>query len=143
MNPRARIACVGLTSAALALGGVSAAAAAARPLTDGQLDDVSAGGAAAAVASANATGLFTITQTNTAAFVTPFSGGAGGVALAVGTNVGFPGPAATSATNVQTFVTVDNPRAVVVANVNYTTTGAGGLVLQVAWIYTYSPGYVL
>jgi hypothetical protein len=131
MYARARLACVGLASAGLALCGFSGAAAAPQPLTDGQLDDVSAGALSVGVlANANASGLFTLTNTFTNALTTPGSGVTEGVALAVGNNLGQSGPSG-STTNVTNSSSGGTP----ILNLNYTVHGAGGVSLTVGITY--------
>jgi hypothetical protein len=133
MNAHARTVCASLTSAALALGGVSAATAAPQPLTDQQLDGVNAGAISVwANAGANATGLFVFTGTSTNAIAAPGAGVADGIALSVGTNLGQSGPPAGSTTTVQTGGSTGGAPGYV-ETINFTTHGAGGLTLQIGW----------
>jgi hypothetical protein len=124
-----------LTSAGLALCGLGPATAWPHPLTDGQLDQLSAGGVTVgALTGAGATGLFTITGTTTTALALPGAGAADGTALAVGTNLGQAGPTPSTYTNVQTFGSAGGAPGVN-SNVNFTVHGSGGVTFQGGWTF--------
>lgn len=121
------------------------------PLSDAQLDAVTAGGAAVLSSSnAGASGVFTLdyTTSNSVVFggATPFPqqpgltnslGISDGTAVAMGTNIGnHDAPPPSSGTSVTTAGTAVGNQ-VIITNFNYTTQGAGGLTFQAGWTVAY------
>jgi|WetSurMetagenome_2_1015567.scaffolds.fasta_scaffold180843_1 hypothetical protein len=150
MKAFARILIAGAASAGSAVCAAGAMATPA-PLTDGQLDLVTAG-AAAVVSStdAAAAGALALTGTTSNSTVVqeaspypgnpalgPTGGATDGTAVAVGSNVGLKGEPPTSATtNVQT-AGVATGNQMISSTVNQTVQGAGGVVFQAGWTFVY------
>jgi hypothetical protein len=144
MEAMTRISFAGLVAAGLTVFG-SAVALAHSPLTDGQLDRITAGLAAAVMGSADAQaiGALSIAGTATNSFLVssaspypgqPDLGSSGAVvdgnAVAMGNNLGLQGqPPASSTTNVATAGTA-NGNLVINYTRNYTVTGGGGVTAQ-------------
>jgi hypothetical protein len=141
----------GLTSATLALCAAARASAAPAPLTDGQLDGVTAGAAAVisstdassagALALAGTTSNSVVAQEPSPYAGNPALGPAGaatdGTAVAVGSNLGLKGePPTSSMTNVQTAGTATGNQ-VISTTVNQTVQGAGGVTFQAGWTFVY------
>lgn len=115
-----------------------------------QLDGITAGGATvASSASAQATGVLTLTGTTANALVvggtSPYAqpgfsttaGAADGTSVAVGTNVGVQqAPPPSSATSVVTAGAAQGNQ-VITSTFNHTTQGAGGVTFQVGWTFVY------
>jgi len=143
MEAMTRISCVVLAAAGLTLFG-SAVALAHSPLTDEQLDRITAGAAAVTgSADAQAVGAFSIAGTASNSFLVsppspyqgqPELGSSGavveGTAVALGNNLGLQGqPPASSTTNVTTAGAADG-NLVVNYTRNFTVTGGGGFAVQ-------------
>jgi len=138
------------TAACLLCSSAGAIARNAGPLTDRQLDGVTAGGFVFSTADAAATGAFNLTQTGGVSIgiqeISPYpdnpglganGGAAEGTAVAVGSNVTVPNqPPPTQSTAVQTGGgTTGNM--VVNHTFNYTAQGVGGVQAQVGWTFVY------
>jgi len=148
MKAHKRTVFAALTSAGLVLSGAAGAAAAPAALTDGELDAITAGVAVQVITDAGATGNMTRGGTYGTAVVAggPASDGqpnlesgaglADGVAIAVGTNFGQPGPAPTRTTSVQTQGFADGNMQVS-QTVNSTMQGPGGISMTVGWTYVF------
>jgi hypothetical protein len=148
MKSHTRIVFAGITAAGAALIGVASAHAAVAPLTDGQLDSVTAGVVVVvASADADAVGFLTRGGTTTTSVVTagadphqPYlesgSGLADGVALAVGTNFGQSGPPPSSSSAVNTAGAADGNWNIS-STVNHTMRGPGGVSMTVGWTYVF------
>ena len=135
----------------LVCGAVAAQAGSPIALTDGELDRVSAGGAAVvSVSDAQATGRLALTATTGNSFVVPESspfpgqpglgpaaGAADGTALAVGTNLGAQGQPPVSSSTAVTTAGIANGNQVFNSTVNQTVHGAGGVTFQAGWTFVY------